>query len=88
MDGRRMGVSYRMCGWEFCDCDIGGSFVCFEGLVGALLAFVSEGKLSKVTMIISLPVQSAHAQQAKKCNPNSRGMKEKREMGFQDTDIL
>jgi hypothetical protein len=66
MDGGRNEGSYRMRGWEFCDCDVGGSFVCFEGLVGALLAFVSKGKLGKVTVVISLPIQSVHAQQTNK----------------------
>jgi hypothetical protein len=46
-----------MCGWEFCNSDVGGSFVCFEGLVCALLAFISKSEFSKVTMIISFPVE-------------------------------
>jgi hypothetical protein len=88
MDERNSEVSYRMRGREFCDCDVGGSFVCFERLVGALLAFVSKGKLSKVTVIISLPIQSVHAQQRKKTQSQQQKCKRKSEMGFQDTDIL
>jgi hypothetical protein len=48
---------YWMCGWEFCDSNVGRCFVCFEGFIGAVFAFVTESKFGKVTMIISFPIE-------------------------------
>ena len=47
--------SYRMCGWEFCDGDIGSGFVGFEGFICTVFAFVAEGEFCEITMIISFP---------------------------------
>ena len=37
--------------------NFGGILVSLEGLVGRLLSLVTNGKLSKVTVIIALPVK-------------------------------
>jgi hypothetical protein len=37
-------------------CNFGGVLVSLEGLVGRLLSLVTNGKLSKVTVVIALPV--------------------------------
>jgi len=44
-----------MCGWEFCDCDVGSGFVGFEGFVCAVFAFVAKSEFSEVAVIISFP---------------------------------
>lgn len=36
--------------------NFGGVLVCLEGLVGRLLSLVANGELSKVTVVITLPV--------------------------------
>lgn len=48
-------MKYRMCGWEFCDCDVGSGFVGFEGFICAVFAFVAKSEFSEVAVIISLP---------------------------------
>jgi len=50
-------MGYRMCGWEFCDCDVGSGFVGFEGFICAVFAFVAKSEFSEIAMIISLPTQ-------------------------------
>jgi hypothetical protein len=40
--------------------DLGGSLVGLEGLVSRVLALVADGKLSKVAVIIALPISSRH----------------------------
>jgi hypothetical protein len=37
-------------------CNFGGVLVSLEGLVGGLLSLVANGELSKVTVVITLPV--------------------------------
>jgi len=54
-EGWGLGGRYRMCGWEFCDCDVGGGFVGFEGFVCAVFAFVAKSEFSEVAVIISFP---------------------------------
>jgi hypothetical protein len=46
---------YRMRGWEFCDCDVGGGLVCFEGFICTIFAFIAESEFGEVAVIISLP---------------------------------
>jgi len=42
--------------------DIGSALVCLEGLVCGLLALIANGKLSQVTVVITLPVVSLEPQ--------------------------
>jgi hypothetical protein len=44
-----------MCGWEFGDCNVGSCFVCLEGLISTIFAFVAESEFGEVAVIISLP---------------------------------
>ena len=47
-------------GWrEVGLCNFGGVLISLEGLVGRLLSLVANGELSKVTVVITLPVVSS-----------------------------
>jgi len=45
-----------MGGGQILGSNIGGGFVCLEGLVGRSLALITHGELGEVTVVVALPM--------------------------------